>query len=150
MQDHSGRHVEAGATPDGGGKRAMGLVLSVDDDRLNQKVAKLIVESAGFDFVGVNSGAQCLQALETLEPQIILLDVMMPGLDGFETCRRIRRQFSGGGPRIIFVTARNMAEDVQRALETQADDYLVKPIEMQSLHSRLMHWIAQSPRMGGA
>jgi len=74
----------------------------------------------------------------------------MPGLDSFETCKRIRRHYSGGGPRIIFVTARNMADDVQRALETQADDYLVKPIEMQSLRSRLMHWIAQSPRMAGA
>lgn len=150
MHDLLDRQSEPGRVATGPGKKTLGLVLSVDDDRLNQKVAKLIVEAAGFEFAGVNSGAQCLQTLETLKPQIILLDVMMPGLDGFETCRRIRKQFSGGGPRIIFVTARNMADDVQRAIETQADDYLVKPIEMQSLRNRLVHWIGQAPRTSAA
>lgn len=132
-----------------GGARS-GLVPSVDDDLLNLKVTKAIVEGLGYLHIGAGSGAEALRMLENVKPQVILLDIMMPEMDGFETCRRIRRMFQGAGPRIIYVTARNMVEDVKHALETDADDYLVKPLQMAVLETRLSHWLGRAPRRAEA
>jgi CheY-like chemotaxis protein len=126
--------------------RRSGLVLCVDDDPLNLKLSKALVEGLGHVFIGASSGEECLRMLETVQPQIILLDIMMPEMDGFETCLRIRQAFNDGGPRIVYVTARNMIEDVTHALETGADDYLVKPLQMMTLDTRLSFWLKQPPR----
>jgi CheY-like chemotaxis protein len=122
------------------------LILGVDDDRLNLKVTKSVVEGLGYVFIEANSGAECLRVLETVQPHVILLDVMMPEMDGFETCRRVRQEFRGAGPRILYLTARNLVEDVKHSVETGADDYLVKPIQMTVLKARLKHWLKQPPR----
>jgi CheY-like chemotaxis protein len=117
---------------------------------LHQKLTKAVVEAAGLSFVGVESGASCLRALHSLSPDLILLDIMMPGMDGFETCRRIRAHFGGGGPRVVFLTARNLIEDLRRAIDLAGDDYLVKPVEADVLRTRMLHWIKQGPRKAAA
>lgn len=132
-----------------GGVRS-GVILSVDDDPLNIKLTKALVEGLGYLFIGASSGTEALQMLQTVKPQVILLDIMMPGMDGFETCRRIRQMFQGAGPRVIYLTARNMVDDVKHALETDADDYLVKPLQMSVLDTRLRHWMSQLPRTSTA
>lgn len=146
MSTKSGDTSHAEARPSASGGARSGVVLSVDDDPLNVKLTKALVEGLGYLFIGAVSGAEALRMLETIRPQVILLDIMMPGMDGFETCRQIRRMFQGGGPRIIYLTARNMVEDVKHALETDADDYLIKPLQMSVLDARLRHWMSQSPR----
>ncbi len=147
MPSKSGDHSYAELRPPGLGNGVRsGVILGVDDDPLNVKLTKALVEGLGYLFIGAASGAEALQMLQTVRRQVILLDIMMPGMDGFETCRRIRQMFQGAGPRIIYLTAHNMVEDVKHALETDADDYLVKPLQMSVLDTRLRHWMSQLPR----
>jgi CheY-like chemotaxis protein len=122
-----------------------GLVLCVDDDPTSLKLARLAVEAAGHNYLGAQSGAECLGLLHRLKPNIILLDIVMPGMDGVETCRQIRANFRRNGARIVFLTALNGPTDIARALGTDADDYLVKPINFERLKERLDHWIQVGP-----
>ncbi|MGD9536444.1 MAG: response regulator [Alphaproteobacteria bacterium] len=128
-----------------GGHRGA-LVLCVDDDATSRHVTKELIERAGHGFLGVGSGAECLALLQRTNPRIILLDIIMPEMDGYETCRRIRLHFPLLRARIIYLTALGSPEDVTRALGTDADDYLVKPYRPERLRERIQHWLREGPR----
>lgn len=145
MMDDSGASREAAAARSASFGKHSVLVLGVDDDAGNLRLLKTIIESLGHHFIGVKSGAEALQIIENARPRIVLLDIMMPELDGFETCRRIRQLALAGRPRIIFVTALNEPDDVKQAIESGGDDYLVKPVEMSTLETRLHYWLSQAP-----
>lgn len=70
-----------------------GLVMCVDDDMQCRRIAKEVVEHASHSFIAANSGPECLKLLQKMNPRIILLDVMMPEMDGYEVCRRIKMNF---------------------------------------------------------
>jgi len=79
------------------------LIMCVDDEIHCRRAAKSVVERAGFAFIGVNSGTECLTLLHRVNPRVILMDIMMPEMDGYETCRRIRLNFRLVHARIIYI-----------------------------------------------
>lgn len=116
------------------------LILGVDDNPTNLKLLRVIIEAAGFSFVGVHSGLACLDMLWRVQPKVILLDVNMPGLGGFETCRRIHAQFPHITAPILFLTASNTSEDLSSALEAGGDDFILKPFVPEKLLERIEIW----------
>jgi DNA-binding response OmpR family regulator len=122
------------------------LIMNVDDDLQCRRFAKDVIERAGYGFVGASSGSECLTLLHLVYPRIILLDIMMPEMDGYETCRRVRLNFPMVRSRIIYLSALNSLEDISRALGTDADDYVVKPFDPARLRERIQHWLREGPR----
>ncbi|UKO96102.1 sensor histidine kinase [Nostoc sp. UHCC 0870] len=104
-----------------------GLVLIVDDTPTNLEVISETLSDAGFDIAIATSGDRALKQIERCRPDLILLDVMMPGIDGFETCRRIKANDSTRHIPIIFMTALSDSDSKVKALELGAVDYIVKP-----------------------
>jgi CheY-like chemotaxis protein len=85
----------------------------------------------------VANGREVLQALERQSYDLILMDVQMPGMDGMEATKEIRRLWPSGGPRILALTAHTIAGDKEKCLEAGMDDYLCKPINLEDLKAAL-------------
>ncbi len=102
----------------------MTLVMVVDDDQDLAEMLGIVLNDAGIDVDLVSRGDEALDAFREKAPDLILLDVMLPGIDGVEVCRLIRAQSMVP---IIMLTAKGETEDVVRGLEAGADDYIVKP-----------------------
>ena len=111
------------------------LVLVVDDEPNIIDLARLYLEKEGFRVKGIADGPAALQAVEQLRPDFMVLDVMLPGLDGFEVCRRLR---AANNPLpILLLTARDEDVDKIIGLELGADDYLTKPFNPRELAARV-------------
>jgi two-component system response regulator MtrA len=102
----------------------MTLVMVVDDDHDLAEMLGIVLNDAGIDVDLVSRGDEALDAFRKKAPDLILLDVMLPGIDGVEVCKLIRAQSMVP---IIMLTAKGETEDVVRGLEAGADDYMVKP-----------------------
>jgi two-component system, OmpR family, response regulator MtrA len=102
----------------------MTLVMVVDDDHDLAEMLGIVLNDAGIDVDLVSRGDEALEAFREKVPDLILLDVMLPGIDGVEVCKLIRAQSMVP---IIMLTAKGETEDVVRGLEAGADDYMVKP-----------------------
>lgn len=109
-------------------------ILIVDDDKNICMMLSLYLHSEGFTVDVVHDGEAALKSVSDSPPSLVLLDVMMPGMDGFETLSRLRT-FSQVP--VIFLTARDLTEDVVRGFEGGADDYIVKPCEPRELLARI-------------
>jgi signal transduction histidine kinase len=103
-------------------------VLLVDDDPVNVVVLSGLLASAGYLLDEANSGESAIEKCESLKPDLIVLDVRLPGIDGFETCREIQRRHGPDSPPVIFITARNAPEDVLSGFAAGGVDYLTKPV----------------------
>jgi pilus assembly protein CpaE len=112
-------------------------VLLVDDDELLLKLTASLLTKHGFDVLPVESGKKALDSLKTSQPDIILLDVMMPDLDGFSVCRQIRADASIRHIPIIMLTALDSVENKVKGFEAGADDYIAKPCETLELVARI-------------
>ncbi|UJW34547.1 response regulator transcription factor [Saccharothrix sp. AJ9571] len=112
----------------------MAMVLLVEDDRAVREGLGLALRRQGHVVHAAESGEQGLDRLREHRPDIVVLDLMLPGIDGFETCRRIR---ADGDTPIIMLTARSHDFDVVAGLEAGADDYVVKPVEPRVLDARI-------------
>ena len=113
-------------------------VLIAEDDRISRRLLEMTLQRLEFEVVLTENGAQALVALNAPDaPQLAILDWMMPELDGIEVCRQIRAQERDKYTYIIFLTARGQKKDIITALESGADDYLIKPFDPQELRSRL-------------
>jgi DNA-binding response OmpR family regulator len=110
------------------------LILVVEDEPSIAEVVSLYLRRAGFQVVVASDGLAALNALDRQLPSLIVLDVMLPGLDGFEIIRRVRLR---GDIPIIILTARREEADRIAGLEMGADDYVVKPFSPQELVSRV-------------
>ncbi|MEK7325001.1 MAG: response regulator, partial [Chloroflexota bacterium] len=99
-------------------------VLVVDDSQEHVDLLKLILERAGISVISANSGLEALRATFNHHPDAILLDIMMPGMDGFTTSQRLREL---SDTPILIVSAKSQTDDITRAFELGADDYVVKP-----------------------
>ena len=124
------------------------LIMGVDDDATNLRLLHEVVDSMGHSFLGAHGGAECLRLLHRAAPQVILLDIMMPEMDGFETCRRIRADFPLLKVPIIFVTALNSPEDVARGMGANGNDFIIKPFEPERLRQRLSYWLRTGLPLG--
>lgn len=114
---------------------AQPVLLLAEDDQSVREALDRALKFEGYDVRTVADGAQCLEALTTLEPDVIVLDVMMPGVDGLTACRRIREK--GMRTPVLMLTARHDVADRVAGLDAGADDYLVKPFDLEELLARL-------------
>jgi DNA-binding response OmpR family regulator len=109
-------------------------ILIVDDDVNICELLRLYLEKEGFETHVVTDGLQAVGAFETIQPDIILLDIMLPGMDGWQICREIRQ--SSDTP-IIMLTAKGETFDKVLGLELGADDYITKPFETKEVVARI-------------
>jgi len=104
-------------------------LLIVDDHEMNRQVLGLRLEKKGYRITEAESGQQALNHIANEPPELVLLDIMMPEIDGYEILARIRQQYSPTEMPVIMVTAKDMSQDVVRALELGANDYVTKPVD---------------------
>jgi len=110
-------------------------LLLVDDEENLRSMLDAALRHSGFDVVPVATGRAALDAVKTERPALIVLDVMLPDIDGFEVCRRLRTE--GDRTPVLFLTARDATEDAVRGLTLGGDDYLVKPFSLEELVARI-------------
>ncbi|MDP2699065.1 response regulator [Thalassospira sp.] len=120
------------------------LVIGVDDDAKSLVLLKRIVESGGYRFIGVSSGAELLKMLGKETPRIILMDIMMPVMNGFETALRVRTGFPQMATAIIYVTARQGEEDLRGGVAAGGNDFVLKPVNREKLLSRIEKWVGRA------
>ena len=113
-----------------------GTLLLVEDHRDLAETLSMTLESAGFVIDYAADGMQAIQLATTQVFDAIILDVMLPGVDGFTVCQRLRKEFGLDTP-VLMLTARDQIEDKLEGFEHGADDYLVKPFEMSELIARV-------------
>ena len=109
-------------------------ILAVEDDERIREAVKLALEDEGWTVDEAGSGEEAIELFHNGSPDVVLIDIMLPGIDGFEVCRSIRR--TSDVP-IIMVTARADTHDVVAGLEAGADDYLTKPFAPKELSARI-------------
>jgi two-component system, OmpR family, response regulator len=119
------------------------IVIGVDDLPQHLKLLQQCIESGGYTFVGASSGVACLQLVSRIKPRLILLDVQMPGVDGYETCRRLRADPSLHDVPIAFLTSRNSPEDVKLGLAAGGNDFILKPVAIARLMERVKYWTSR-------
>ncbi|MDX2110189.1 MAG: hybrid sensor histidine kinase/response regulator [Verrucomicrobiota bacterium] len=112
-------------------------LLIVDDTPANLSVLYDTLGSAGFRVLTAESGESALKRIQFVQPDLVLLDVMMPGMDGFETCRRLKALDSMRDTPIIFMTALSEADDKVRGLKAGAVDYITKPFQQEEVLARI-------------
>ena len=118
-------------------------ILVVDDNADNLEIMRSYLEKRGYPITVACSGEEALAVFETVKPALVLLDVMMPGRDGWEVCRVMRQHPQlGKTVRIIMVTALNELDDKREALQTGADDYVTKPFDLPTLAATVQRNIA--------
>jgi two-component system, OmpR family, KDP operon response regulator KdpE len=109
-------------------------ILVVDDESQIRRVLRTTLTAEGYTIAEASDGTEALEKVRTIKPDLILLDMNMPGLDGLQTCREIR---SDSEVPIIMLTVRSAEKDKVRALDAGADDYVVKPFGIQELLARV-------------
>ena len=109
-------------------------ILAVEDDERIRSAVKLALEDEGWTVDEAGSGEEAIDLFARSAPDVVLIDIMLPGIDGFELCRSLRRN---SDVPIVMVTARNDTHDVVAGLEAGADDYLTKPFAPKELSARI-------------
>lgn len=118
-------------------KQVVATIMVVDDDQRNVRLMESILKSNGYRVRKAFDGEEAKQSIESESPDLILLDVMMPKMSGFELCRLLRDRYETRLLPVIMITALNSLEDKVRALETGADDFLSKPINKTELLAKV-------------
>ena len=111
-----------------------GRILVVDDDASLAEMLTIVLRNEGFEPLTCGSGEQALSMFRDFRPDIVLLDLMLPGKDGIDVCREIRAE---SGVPIVMLTAKNDTIDVVVGLESGADDYVIKPFKPKELIARI-------------
>ncbi len=109
-------------------------ILVIEDDQSIAEIVGILLRAEGFEVSYCSDGNQAINAFEVVNPDLVLLDLMLPGRDGVEICRAIR---DTSGVPIVMLTARSDTSDVVTGLEAGADDYVVKPIKNEELIARI-------------
>jgi DNA-binding response OmpR family regulator len=109
-------------------------ILVVDDSRLVTDIVKMRLEMHGYEVQLAHSGEEALAAIEHVVPDLMVLDVQMPGMDGYEVCRRLREDADLDDLRIIMLTS---SDDKNAAFEAGVDDYLNKDVDLLNLPNRV-------------
>jgi DNA-binding response OmpR family regulator len=115
----------------------MGKILIVDDDQGTTKLLEFILSKEGYDVASVNDGTETLTTALAYNPNLILLDVMMPSMDGLEVCRDLRAESNFAHVPIVFFTSASDIDKKVAAFGSGANDYIVKPIHPRELKLRI-------------
>jgi DNA-binding response OmpR family regulator len=119
-------------------------LLAIDDDTATTELLSIILKMHGFEFHAANSGEEGIQSIRDQPPNIVLLDLMMPGLDGWQVCKTVRT-FSDVP--IIILSALDSPGMVASALDDGADDYLIKPVPINVLVAHLKRLIRRTGQL---
>lgn len=119
------------------------VVIGVDDLPQHLKLLQQCIVSGGYTFFGASSGLECLQLVSRIQPRLILLDVQMPDVDGYETCRRLRTDSGLNAVPVAFLTSRNSPEDVKLGLAAGGNDFILKPVAVARLMERVKYWTSR-------
>ena len=118
-------------------------VLLVDDDEATLRVLELLLSRRGFEVVKAQTAEEGLRKAYRFQPDVVLLDINMPSMDGYEMCRRLREM---SDVPIIFLTALSNTEEVVHGLEVGADDFVTKPWDSDELIARIKAHLRRAPR----
>jgi two-component system KDP operon response regulator KdpE len=110
------------------------IIVAIDDDTEITFMLRSVLERQGYRVEVANSGEEGLQLVSRVQPDLVVLDLMMPQMDGWEVCRRLR---DISDVPVIMLTAKSMKEDVVKGLQIGADDYIIKPFSGAELHARI-------------
>ncbi|OBF41049.1 two-component system response regulator [Mycobacterium sp. ACS1612] len=120
-------------------------ILVVEDNPLNLKLVRDVLSFAGYDVVEAQSGEEGLRVAKQTPPDLVLLDLQLPGIDGAETLRRLRQDTLGPHVPVVAVTALAMAEDKARASQAGFDGYVEKPISVRALPGQIQAFLDGRP-----
>ncbi|MEZ4668190.1 MAG: response regulator transcription factor [Anaerolineae bacterium] len=120
-------------------------ILVIDDEETTVQLIGILLERRGYEIIKAFRAEEGLRKAYRHQPDLILLDIMMPDMDGWDVCRRLREM---SDVPIIFLSARGEAKDVVRGLEMGADDYVIKPYENDELVARIRAHLRRAPRPG--
>ena len=126
-------------------------ILVVDDHPDNLKLARVLLQSEGYSVITARDAEEALDALKTARPRLILMDLQLPGMDGFQLTARIKADPTTRDILILALTAYAMKGDEDKALRAGCDGYLTKPVDTLALPGIIAQYLAKSPvRPGGA
>jgi DNA-binding response OmpR family regulator len=132
------------------GRADANRILVVDDDSTIRLIVRDVLEQAGYEVYDVGDGMTALEVAKRFKPHVMLLDIMMPKMDGFETAERLRADPATSMTPIIFVSAKGETADKVRAFKAGAEDYMVKPFDTEELVARVAKSVARQARELGA
>lgn len=112
-------------------------ILVVDDNRDNLEILRTFLESRGYRVASAEDGRSALAKVEEVQPRLVLLDVMMPGMDGWQVCRTIKNHPDHAATKVVMVTAKGDFEDKFEGMRSGADDYVVKPVDLGELEEKV-------------
>jgi two-component system, OmpR family, alkaline phosphatase synthesis response regulator PhoP len=112
-------------------------VLAVDDEPDVLSLVETKLQKAGFEVFTATNGQEALERAKVEKPDVVIMDVMMPKLDGLSACTRIKQELGEAAPIVILLTARGQEADVVEGLGSGADDYMVKPFAPRELVARV-------------
>jgi CheY-like chemotaxis protein len=118
-------------------------ILLAEDDPTNQYVFRAILSAAGYEVEMVENGLQALERVRANPPSIVLLDMMMPVMDGYEAAGRIASDPELDDVPVIALTARAMKGDLEKTIEAGCDDYIAKPVSRKVLLGKVEEWIVK-------
>ena len=121
-------------------------ILIVDDNTDNLEILRAYLESRGYTIVEAPDGQSALVKMEEEQPDLVLLDVMMPGMDGWQVCRTIKNHPDYGNTKVVMVTAKGGYEDKFEGMRSGADDYVVKPVDLKELGEKVERNLASGER----
>ncbi len=120
-----------------------GKILIIDDEEMTVQLIGILLERRGFEVIKASNAEEGLKKAYRNQPDLVLLDIMMPDMDGWEVCRRLREL---SDVPIIFLTARDETQDIVRGLEMGADDHIAKPYDNEELVSRIRARLRRAPK----
>jgi len=119
-------------------------VLIVEDTPINLKVVHFVMKRAGFDVRTATSAEEALEVLKHFRPRVVLTDIQLPGMDGFELIKRLKADINSGGTIVLALTAFAMKSDEQRAFDAGCDGFITKPIDTRTFPNLIRQYIAPS------
>ncbi len=120
-------------------------ILVVDDDQYSRELTTKLLEADGYTVTAATNGEEALQRLEMDQPDLVLMDLSLPVLDGWETARRIKASTAGHPVPVIALTAHAMRGDRQRAIESGCDEYVSKPLDYTLLRAKIDAALGRKP-----
>jgi len=119
-------------------------ILIVEDEESLLKLESIILTSKGYQVTGCSDGASALDEIARNPPDLVILDIMLPGMDGFEVCRRIRSHPESSRVPVIMLSARKNSQDIERGTQAGAEAYITKPFKSAQLISTIEQILSSS------